>query len=355
MYAEAETASRPDEQCDPFATLYFGTKAEAQEESKLDHGRFKTQDIAPAVTNAAAVKVIVLTRATNQLVGTSDVIQTVTAWTDTMVQPGETLSALVKLGDGQLIDMSSELFINWEPEKIGASSVFTWWFGNPNFAKNFGQTEAEAAVAQLRNWSEKPLTLISGEPLELFSVTNKSGGIMVGYLEFKRTVPTPPTDSPDAKVQAIVHIRGFEAYSLTVNYDVKLPSGYALRATANQGRVYTTIAKMPPTMGEYRSVWSDVFLPKPLFLQPGQRPQFQRPPQRMDTPSQREAQRAALSAQFQELLDQGPIPIVLGKSKMLFSVTNGAGEIYQGFLELVGPQTSRSTDDMIQTLAACRT
>jgi hypothetical protein len=255
-----------------------------------------------------------------------------------MVQPGETLSALVKLGDGQLIDMSSELFVNWEPDKIGTSSAFIWWFGNPSFAQQFGQDEAEAAVAQLNNWSGKPVILASENPLELFSVTNQSGEIMLGYVEFKRTLPEPSVS--DTKPQAIVHIRSFTAYSTTLNYDVKLPPGYALRATANRGRVYTTVAKMPPTTGEYRSDWTDVSLPKPLFLKPGQTPQFQLPPPpRFDTPAQREAQRTVLEAQFQELQDQGPIPVVLGEPKLLFSTTNTDGDVYQGFLELIGPDT----------------
>jgi hypothetical protein len=286
-----------------------------------------------------AVKTVVLARATNQLVGTANDIRTVTLWTDSMVQPGETLSALVKLDDGQLIDMSSELFINWEPDKIGTSTAFTWWFGSPSFAERFGQTEAEAVIAQLHNWSEKPLTLASGIPLELFSVTNKLGEIMYGYLEFRSIVPTPPADSPDAKVEAIVNIRRFTTFSPTINYDVKLPPGYALRATANRGRVYTTIAKMPPTIGEYRSDWSDVSLPKPLLLQPGQCPQIPLPTRRMDMPAEREAQSIILETQFQALQDQGPISVFLGEPKMIFSITNGVNDVYQGFLELVGPET----------------
>ena len=282
-----------------------------------------------------AVKTVVLARATNQLVGTSDVIRTVTAWTDTTLQPGETLSALVKLGDGQLIDQSSQLFVNWAPDKFGTSCAFTWWFGNPNFARQFGLAEADAAVGQLNNLSGKPVGLVCGNPLKLFSVTNGSGEMMAGYIEFKRTLPEPSVS--DAKPQAIVHIRRFTAFSPTLNYDVKLPPGYALRATANQGRVYTQIAKMPPTIGEYRSSWSDISVPKPLFLKPGQSPQFQLPPPpRFPTPAEREAQRAALEAQFQALQDLGPIPVVLGEPKLMFSTTNAAGEVYQGFLELVG-------------------
>jgi hypothetical protein len=48
-----------------------------------------------------------------------------------------------------------------------------------------------------------------------------------------------------------------------------------------------------------------------------------------------------LESQFQALQDQGPIPVVLGEPKLLFSTTNGSGEVYQGFWELVGsPMTT---------------
>jgi hypothetical protein len=318
------------------AAVYFRA-AQKADDKLVQNGGATTQMNKNA--NMPAVKTVVLARATNQLVGESKDVRTVTLWSDSMVQPGETLLALVKLGDGQLIDMGSELFVNWEPDKIGTSCAFTWWFGNPSFAQQFGQDDAEAAVAQLNNWSEKPIILVSGNPLKLFSVTNRSGEIMAGYVEFKRTLPEP--SASDTKPQAIVHIRRFTAYSPTLNYDVKLPPGYALRATANRGRCYTTVAKMPPTMGEYRSDWTNVSLPKPLFLKPGQSPQIQLPPRpRFDTPAQREAQSTALETQFQALQDQGPIPIVLGEPKLIFSTTNGSGEVYQGFLELVGPDAT---------------
>jgi HEAT repeat protein len=152
-----------------------------------------------------------------------------------------------------------------------------------------------------------------------------------------------PADLPGAKVQAIVHIRSFMSYLPSVRYDVELPAGYSLRGTASEGRVNTMISKMPPMMGDYYTSWSDVLVPKPM--QPGQR---QRTAQELMSnaiawPKQRAAQQAGLQAQFQELQDQGPIPVVLGEPKLVFSITNGAGELYQGFLELVGAAGPAST------------
>jgi hypothetical protein len=300
----------------------------------------KVQESLGEQVKALIFKTVTLTRATNQLVGASGEVRTVGVWTDSTIHPGETLSALVKQANGQLVDKGSTLFVNWQPDRMTTSSCFIWWFGG-GYTPGFGHDEAEAAVTQLRdNWTEKPVVLIPDKPLEVFSVTNKSGEIMVGYLGFKRVVPMPQTEPgrPGAKAQAIVNIRRFDTFTPTLNYDVKLPSGYALRATANRGHVNTMIAKAPPTMGEYRSTWSDHALPRPIRLQPGQAaPLSLPPPLRFDSPAQRQAQRATLEAQFQELLDQGPIPVVLGTPRLVFSVTNSANEVYQGFFELVGP------------------
>jgi|GEM_PF-897183 len=297
-------------------------------------------------TNAViplSTKTIVLTRATNELIDASNEVRTVTVFSDSMIQPGETVSALVKRGDGQIGNAHSMLFINWQPDGTGTSCSFSWFFGGV-LGQGFGQAEAETAVTQLRNGlTDKPLTLTSGKPLEVFSVTNKSGEIMVGYVEFQHISPELSTGSGSlgTKAQAIVHIRRFTAFlptSPSVDYSVKLPPGYALRATANMGWANTFTPAGP---NQYHSSWMNISLPsrpKPMNLQPGQRPQFQLPPPpRFDTPAQREAQRTALEAQFQELQDQGPIPVVLGKPKLLFSTTNGTGDVYQGFLELVGP------------------
>jgi serine/threonine protein kinase len=301
------------------------------------------------ITNTLAVKTVVLTRATNELIDASNEVRTVTVFSDSMVQPGESISALVKRGDGQIGNAHSMLFINWQPDGTRTSCSFSWFFGGV-LGQGFGRVEAEAAVAQLREGlTDKPLALTSGKPLEVFSVTNKSGEIMAGYVEFQHTSPEPATGSglSGNKPQAIVHLRRFTAFmpnSPSIDYSVKLPPGYALRATANMGRANTFTPAGP---NQYHSSWMNISLPsqpKPMNLQPGQRPQFQLPsPPRFDTPAQREAQRTALEAQFQELQDQGPIPVVLGEPKLLFSTTNGAGEVYQGFLELVGPPVTTNT------------
>ena len=46
-----------------------------------------------------------------------------------------------------------------------------------------------------------------------------------------------------------------------------------------------------------------------------------------------------------------PFTVALGEPKTIFSVTNDEGEIFQGFLELVGPQKTSSLDNTAPSLA----
>ncbi len=293
-----------------------------------------------ALTDETAVKTIVLTRATNQMVGTSGETRTVTVWTDSPLQPGETLSALVMGSDGQVRQANTAVFTHWQPDSVRTSVLLSWYFGG-SLGHGFGMEDAEAALTQFReSRTERPLTLTTDKPLTLFSVTNKSGGVMTGLIEFKRTVPSAAdVAQPGGKPQAIVHVRHFAARFPSVDYSANVPDGYALRATANRGIVNT---HTPAGPFQYHSSWMDASRPDlPVLeaLKPGERPErrpllLAKPP----TAVELTARRAALEAQLQALQDQGPIPVVLGEPQLLFSVTNSAGEPFHGFLELVGPR-----------------
>ncbi|MCX6925684.1 MAG: hypothetical protein NT154_21105 [Verrucomicrobia bacterium] len=133
-------------------------------------------------------KTVVLTCATNQLVGDSGDVRTVTVWSETPVLPGEILQAKQRLIDGEMATASSSLHVQRTAYGTATSSGFTWFFRD-----TFSQDEAQAAVDQLRqNMSGRPLVLTSGKPLALYSVTNKFGGVMSAYLEFEHVPPDPP-------------------------------------------------------------------------------------------------------------------------------------------------------------------
>jgi serine/threonine protein kinase len=296
--------------------------------------------IAEAIKGANAPKTIVLTRPGNQKIEGSNDIYIVSMWTDSYLEPGEAISALVKQRTNKLHTGPTTLsFINWQPDNTHISSAFNWFFGG-GMGLRFGSEEAQAAIDQLRtNFADKPTTLMPGKPLQLFSVTNEAGEMMAGYVQLTRSVPN--RIRPGTKVEAVVHLRSFAAYSPTsprIDYAAQLPPGYALRATANTGSVST---HTPAGGSEYSSSWLNLPQPiRPVRSKPGEMIPHTAPQSpRFDTGEEREAQTKALTAQLQELQDQGPISVVLGKPKRMFSITNGAGEVFQGFLEIIGPGT----------------
>ncbi len=320
-------------------------------------GRPTPAPVVRSVTNTVAAKTIVLTRATNQMVGTSEETRTVTVWTDSTIQPGEALSALVKGSDGEIRDTRTTLFTHWQPDSVRTSVALIWYLGGM-LGQGFGNDEAEAASAQIRDsFCERPLTLMAGEPLMLFAVTNKSGGVMTGLIEFNRAVPSAEDIAqPGGKPQAIVRVRHFVARFPSIDYSADVPDGYALRATANRGIVNT---HTPAGPFQYHSSWMDASrpaLPKLEPAKPGEPPPQPRAiPPKLPTTVELAAKDATLEVQLQTLQDQGPISVVLGEPKLLFSVTNRAGEPFQGFLELVGPAdpvtASVQTEQAVRMLA----
>ncbi len=283
----------------------------------------ETPNSSAAVSNAAAFapsKTIVLTRATNQMAGTSGDVWTVGVWSDNYLQPGESLRMVVKTQEGVKQGVNSHLFVLCKQDSVSTSSGFTWFLKGA-----FGEKEAQAAVAQMQaNQTERPLTLISGQPLELFSIPNRFGGVMVGYVEFVHTDPLPVeiVDGAAVKVRAIVRIKQFRYFPNfpSVDYSAEVPPGFALRMTASDGEVSTHTSADPR---EYSSTW---FQPIRSTRSVGQ---VQRPPQQ-----------AAFQAQLQALQDQGPLEVILGEPRLLFSITNSPGDVIHSYLELVGPNPS---------------
>ncbi len=276
-----------------------------------------------AASSGPFTKTVVLTRATNYWLGDSQEVQDVGVWTDTTVEPGEALLALVKHPDGSLEEARTLLFVRWQPDGVATSTALSWFFGSRD-TPGFEETAAEGAATQLReNMSNKPLTLTAGEPLELFTLTNSSGGVMAGYLKYVRSPPKPAVrwGLMAAKPQAIVRIRRYTAFLQSVDYSATLPPGYSLRATASVGQASTHF-KPGATNVECSSSWW--------------RPYEARTDYR-DEPARRETERKAFEQQLQELLDRGPIPVVLGQPCQVFAVTNKGGDVYRGYLELVAP------------------
>ena len=146
--------------------------------------------------------------------------------------------------------------------------------------------------------------------------------------------PAALTGQPEV-TNAIIHIRQFSAFhnSADIQYSAKLPGGYSMRATVN-----TTGPANTYLIGDrYSASW---FRGGPRLLSPTKPGEMPPPPPKTDSIEQLQQQSAVLNAQLQELEDQGPVPIVFGEPKRMFSVTNGAGEVWQGFLEIVQTATN---------------
>jgi len=341
-------------------------------------------------------KTIVLCRATNQVVGTTTHTRSVNVWTDTRIFSDEKLSALMTGLDGQTVNLGASLFTSWFDRGADTSSVFTWIF---NEEDGFGAFEAAAAAAQIvETMTRHPVALRDATPVKVFTVRNHSGGALTGYIQYNHVTPQPPDATGKIKVTVqIQHDYGM-VDSPMIAFSAKVPVGYALRATASAGRAQVSTPAGPY---DYNSSWFRPFQPgrrldfshnnitwqvplapeteavglspeaqiilmekdradlaarggtavlppmppaiiapatglpppvtNPMGLPSGSTFNERVPASKASVPAQRPYPRPG-STRF------APFDVVLGEPRLIFSITNGPGDVYQGFLELVGPE-----------------
>jgi tRNA A-37 threonylcarbamoyl transferase component Bud32 len=347
--------------------------------------RYKLVQDAKSPPVVVPTKTILLTRETNQLVGTTTDNRNVSVWSDSTLLPGESLRSVVKRLDGEVISSPASLFTRVQGEKVSTSSSFGWTFVEQD---GFGANEAEQATAQIRErFTKRPLTLQAFSPLELFCVTNAQGGSLAGSIEFQKISPAPRAATQPVKVG--VQIQYVYGSSQMIGYLAKVPAGYALRARASEGEAFT---HSPAGPYDFNSSWHRrprlgraMVYPEPITwhvphreerneaaIAPGGFPAM--PPRadlippvpRSGGPAlpQRTLRGSTNTTAFQtpapptnamalpEAMPPVPLPpriripgqpqfepfdVVLGEPKLIFSITNGPGDVYHGFLELVGP------------------
>jgi serine/threonine protein kinase len=159
-------------------------------------------------------------------------------------------------------------------DTLAGMSQFRW-----SLPDSFSPEDSEAAITQLRqNKIARPITLVPGQSVELFSVTNKVGGIVRGLLRFERFVPGASSGASAAgtNIQATVQIDSGNSEWLAF-YIAAVPTGYRLEL--GEGDTSTSISG------------------------------------------------SAGNGQ----------PVVYGQPRQVFSFTSKAGEVYRGLFELVGP------------------
>jgi len=289
--------------------------------------RYKlVQNSSPQI--AQPIKTIILTRATNRLVGTTTDTRTVQVWSDSTLLPGEKLRVLTRLPDGETVGGDAEVFLRYKAGHAGTSTSFSWWFKEED---GFGAAEAEAATAQIRDhWTQMPLIFKSSVPREVFCVTNGHGATLAGSIEFVHTAPQPPDAS--GQIKATVQVKHFSDFISFpgIGFMAKVPDGYALRATSNYGE---GDINSPGGGYDYNASW---FPMNHGMRQPAVTAlswNLKHAPAGNDPSSWNDP-----SEKFE---------IILGQPRLIVSITNSPDDVFQGFLELVGPEApvQHSTTD----------
>ena len=345
------------------------------------------------VTLDSPTKTILLTRETNQLVGATTDTRSVSVWSESTVLPGEVLRAIFRRPDGQWGTNRDSLFTRVRADKVSTSSSFNWIFKEE---EGFGDIEAENAMAQIRDrFTRRPLTLKAFTPLELFCVTNPQGGTLAGYVEFGKFSPIQPDSTGQVKVSVQIQ-QVISASGPMIGYSATVPAGYSLRATASEGEAFTHTSAGPY---DFNSSWHRGLRPGRPFVYP--EPLTWNVPRRIESPTASTLavsdtlpvqlpqtnvaltrsptsglslpqRRLRSSSDLPELIpaegrrtnlgvlppvvpaiptpnqlpvrlripgrpEFAPFDVVMGEPKLIFSITNGPGDVCRGFLELVGP------------------
>lgn len=111
---------------------------------------------------------------------------TVSLATETPLADGEHLMAQLEMPNGELRVQKFTAQTN------AAAYALTWTFGGDRDPA-FGEREAELAKRQLRqNTDNDPLTMVAGDTIPLFSVTNQAGGVIVGSIEYHHHFGSAP-------------------------------------------------------------------------------------------------------------------------------------------------------------------
>jgi len=269
-------------------------------------------------TGASAAKIVELVGATNSIRGDANEVRTVSVTTHSSVLPGESILSIIKHPDGTMTESSTGFFVHRRANRATTMCIFSWFF-----PESFSVDQMADATEQIRrDRCHRPIALIPDERLPMFAVTNRFGAVLAGYLLFKRSLPAATAgQAPGKKPSATVWIKTDWPIGSIVYFSASVPPGYSLEATA-QG--------VDPNEGEAHT----------SFFHSSRGPQHHaswHSPRRFTWEEQR-----AADAQILKLAQSGPIEVAIGEPHRLFSITNGAGEVFSGFFELFGSRTDET-------------
>jgi hypothetical protein len=192
------------------------------------------------------------------------------------------------------------------------------------------------------------LPLTSGEAVPLFSITNKGGGTLVGLVQFERELDNLEGKQIDDQIRqefsprstltrylqaqgitfeayrqqvreqvvhAVVHIRPSSSHRILF-YSATVPPGYRVEAAVGgtepiEGGSSTSMSSS--TSGErFHCSWH---VPASI----------------------KQDELKVADRQIKDLAAKGPLTVWPGQPRIVFSLTNSAGEVFEGLLKLFGP------------------
>ena len=238
------------------------------------------------------------------------------------VRPHESVVAEIRRADGQRFPASSAIYILKRGQGYHSTLSFSW-----HFPEGFGLEYQAAAWESIRlNHLHRPLRLVAGQPLEMFSVTNTHGSTFSGFIEY-RVVSNEELNRRQSNlpIRAMIRLKPKPAMPqwLSTDYSAEVPVGYRVLGSCggsavNDGeantQLYPGAAILNPSCtwfirGEF----------KPEHVRQGM-------------------------VQLEALRSLGPIEVTVDQPTRLFSITNAVGETFDGYLELVGPAHSETAN-----------
>ncbi|MGV3757530.1 MAG: serine/threonine-protein kinase, partial [Verrucomicrobiota bacterium] len=236
---------------------------------------------------------------------------TVTINSLTSLLPGEVVQSYLRFGDGRV----EEGLVSYSTRtKFGVNGTRTFLSLSWQSLTSFTPEVIMAAQEQLQaRFTQTPLILIEGKRVAIFSVTTPQGTTLSGELEYRQT----KLKAPPAEAEAVIQVMDATGHSawMTVFFGYAIPEGSQL------------LAKIQ--VAEGRSGEVDLGFSSSVHGRQGHMTWWAR-----DSMGKDETDEAA--RQIKELAAKGPIVVRVGKTTELFSVTNSAGEVFRGSLELVG-------------------
>ncbi|HEY1172515.1 MAG TPA: bifunctional serine/threonine protein kinase/MFS transporter [Verrucomicrobiae bacterium] len=243
----------------------------------------------------------------------------------TALLPGEILQPVLRFEDGRLEPGSVTYFVI-KRERSDYDTLSLTWQPFPGLAPELEL----AAVEQIRErWTSNNIILPPGQASRVFTVTNAEGVLIHGEVNFKRSHSVVGETNAAASL-VFEKTSGFGQSLMLHFYNGSIPEGYKLVANgvipeSLSGDTHTHVSKgIHGQMGTFswslrprRSLTRDELLQRGGFMGAGG---F--------------AEEAA--RQINNRGAKGPIVVRPGKPIELFSVTNSAGEVFKGSLELVG-------------------